>query len=309
MRKFTILAMALVASIWARPAAADDILFDLNASGNPILTNVLDWAPGNTELIEQPGVGGAPTTATILYQANLGTSYLTTAGTNTQTNGTGGGADFITVTALLTGVETSPGSGIFLIQNGGVISVYADTTAGNDLAGTGFNDGTLILTAVTSGLPAFGSALFVNPGPTTTLDGFNGDSYSGTQTFLLAAGSLQPLQATVTSAPNAYFTNIITNITLTFTDGSNTIPYTQVDPAAQFFNGSPGVATNGICGPFAVGPLCVNGSQNTLMVQSDVATSFQNPSAPIPEPATLTLLGVGLLGASVARRRQQKNKK
>lgn len=304
MRKFTIVAMALVASIWARPAAADTILFDIDGAGGTTTAqpiNFLDWAPGNVELQETPGT---PTTATILYQANLGTAYLTVPG-DTFTDGDGG--SFITVTALLTAVEIG-NTGVFTINAGGTINIYADTTPGNDLAGTGFNDGTLILSATTNGT-GFGSALFTDALPNILLDQANDDDYLGTLTRQVLSGSLQNLVAIVTSAPNVYFPNIVTGQTITFTSGSNTIPFLQVDPAAQFFNGSPGVATNGICGPNPVGPTCINGTGNTLMVQSDVATSFAQPSAPIPEPATLTLLGVGLLGASVARRRQQKGKK
>jgi len=299
--------MALVASIWARPAAADPILFNIDGVGAPILTNFLDWAPGNTELQEHTGT--TPTTATIVYQANLNSSYLNSPGDpNTQNQGDGG--SFIKITALLTGTEIIPNSGIFSINPGGVINVYANNVGGNDLAGTGFNAGTLILTAVTNGV-GFGSALLNDtPGaPTELLDQAGGvDNYNGTRTFQVLSGSVQNLQAIVTSTPNVFFPNIVPGQTLTFTSGSNTIPFLQVDPAAQFFNGSPGVAAGGIC-LAAPSPACINGALDTIMVQSDVATSFSNPSSPIPEPATLTLLGVGLLSASVARRRQQKGKK
>ena len=73
MKRVFFLAMGLVAVLgWARPASADDILFDIDGVGGlaAISVDKLDWQPGNTLL--KGSTSGSPTTAVILYQANLG---------------------------------------------------------------------------------------------------------------------------------------------------------------------------------------------------------------------------------------------
>ena len=91
----------------------------------------------------------------------------------------GAGGSWITVTATLTGTEVFPG--VFDIDPNGVINIYANTiAAGDDLAGTGFDAGKLILTATSNGI-GVGSLVLDTSGTPVVLDNFNGDSYSDAQ--------------------------------------------------------------------------------------------------------------------------------
>lgn len=295
-------AFAVAALGLASRASADTFTFNISGSGaTPTVTaDTLDWAPGNTLVQEVPGVGGAPSTATILFQANLNAALLSSIPVASQ--GDGGG--FITVTASVAATELTPG--VFSFNPGSTINVYADKTGGgNDLAGTGFVNGPPILTATTNG-SGFGSLILTTALPPVPLDNHGVDNYPGVLTEQALSGSVINLQAIVQSFNPAYFGGLIDGTTLTITDGSNVVPFAEVNPSAMFFNGSPGVSNGGICA--IVGPGCVNGSTDTIIAEADLATTFRSTAA-IPEPATLTLLGVGLITSAAARRRQKKNQK
>jgi len=315
MRKQLFFAVSLVAALaWAAPASADTILFDVNGTGGGTGTTLatnFDWLPGNAILIET-----SPTTATVVYQANLG--VITTPEDPVCTNVAGGaacnGANSLYYTAVASFNVQLTSETTFDILAGGTFSIYADAAPADDLTGGGaFADGTLVATGTAilgtgSLTPSFAPACAPGTTPTggvgsicigaldqTTGDPLPNNDWPGVQTIGGTGGFNVLLDVDI--ANPLFFLNQPQVIVVSATSsGSNTLPFLGVDPTALFWNGQAGVPS--------VGPL--NGAGTRIMTQSDADTQFQ--VTVIPEPATLTLLGMGLAGSAIARRRQLKKR-
>jgi hypothetical protein len=294
MRKTGFLAATFVLALaWAKPAAADNVIFDYAGAGCPggagtgtcVTLQSFDWLQGNSLIMVT-----SPTTATILYQANLNQAIATPAGAAGDIpNGTGG--NFFTAVAEFNVVLGAANT--FTVLPGGTFEVYHDNAYADDLTGGAeFSDGTLVVAG--TALSGNGTFAFTNQAP-QLLDQFEDDDHSGVLTLIGGGGGDITVDVTLVNANFFPFMNPA--VTLSFTNTSLIDPFRQIDPTDLFFEGTPGVPSVG----------AVNGQGPNIITQADANSSFE--VGVIPEPATLTLLGMGLLGTAAARRRQMRKSK
>jgi hypothetical protein len=203
-------------------------------------------------------------------------------------------------------------------------------TAANDLEGTGFNDGRLILTARVTAVP---TSDFTIPDPKLRkdLDNAGVDNYDGPGGNAGPTSHIYPpnpnptpaidtvvgegatnLEALVTSADSAFWilpTGVILN--LTFFDTTQALPYDLVDPSARWVkgpNGAPRVV-DGAGDPTGFSLGTVNGDLtgsggDDVQFEADGNTSFT--ITPEPTSCALWLLAAGgvVLTGRMRRRRR-----
>src|SRR5512139_2597490 len=161
--KMKILGAAVALAVSGGAQATDTILFDTNgaAAGGVISVGSFDWSPDNSLAVGAVPIATSPATNTFdLYtQASLG-NFLDA---NSQViNGTGLNSSYeITYQTGFTELGSSaiiPGSGIasaFSLPASTPVNffnIYYDTSMNvNQLAGTGYGDGTLILSGIVIG--------------------------------------------------------------------------------------------------------------------------------------------------------------
>jgi hypothetical protein len=296
--KFKHLTIGTLSAALAMPlvAQAELFTFDPTGGGGGIANLALiDQAPGSA--LAEGGVtainnflaGAGDTNFTLRYQANL--SAIQFANTSIGfSNGTGG--NFFSFVAgfgeTVTNVSGGTASFGFDASNPvNFFNMYASNSIADNLSGTGFVNGTPILTAHVIAVPT--SNFTVTNSAGTNLDQSpNGDQWSGQQT--VTGGGSSDITLVVDSVNSGYFPTLTpaSTITISFFNNSQVDPFRQVDPS-QCFNTDTSLCGGG--GIISLGTLgALNGSTGpNIIFQADGNQAFA-----VPEPASLALIGLGL---------------
>jgi len=294
----------LASAALSQAASASLLMFDPDGAGpNPaVQVASFDLLPGNslnqgvlTQQTAQTGV------FTNLFQAKLG-SLLDTNGNVIPVPGLNSSFE-ITVVAqfdlAITGITPGPASitqtALAPTPNNPTNFVrfyYDGVVNANDLAGTGFKDGTMILDATATAAPGVFMEFFnVLTGsatiPPVNLDQFGANNWAGT-TSNTGQGSTV-IDAAVGASDSSFFIDGLNVVSLNAVT-ANSEPFNKVNPSRFFFDTIPSNVGN------------VNGQSGPdILVQTDASVSF----VVVPEPASVAMMALSGLAMGLRIRRRK----
>jgi hypothetical protein len=288
----------------ASASASTIIPFDPDGAGpDPVVqVSSVDFKVGNS-LYKGIGnllVNGTPTT--VHYAQASVDGLLDSNGNTIPVNGLGTPTGFqltmvlgFTANATISGTTTqytlgaAPNVNFFQLW-------YNPTRVADDLAGTGFDAsaGAGAKKILSGFLTSASGGFFRSTGANVPYDQFGSDNYSGLNTVSVVGGGSYEIQ--VTSTDPAFFDGSLpSNLSFVLTNSSDTTPFRQTNPSQLFSDG-----TNPTVVPNLGG---INGTGPDFQAQADANASFDSPIG-TPEPSSIVLGAIGLIGFSVIARRR-----